>query len=63
MWTWIDEPWQYRVLDKLPPGIDRAQLERALTLTPTARLEAVVALMRLAEEMSQARRAAEPNPR
>jgi hypothetical protein len=49
----IDEPWQYRLLDLLPPGVDRAQLEAALKLTPTERLEAAVRILELAEEIEK----------
>ena len=41
MWFPDGEPWQYRVLDAMPPGIDEAQLERNLAMTPTERLQAV----------------------
>ena len=51
MWRPVDEPWQYRVLDAMPPSIDRAQLARALEMTPTERIEAMVELMRVAEEL------------
>lgn len=54
MWSFVEEPWQYRVLERLPPGIDRGQLEQMRRLTPTERLEAVVDLMELGEEMHQA---------
>lgn len=53
MWSFVDEPWQYRILDHLPSGIDEAQLERARKLTPTERLEAVVELMALGESLQQ----------
>jgi hypothetical protein len=56
MWFWTDEPWQYRVLDALPPGVDLAQLQQALRMTPTERVEAVVALMRAAETLARGRR-------
>jgi hypothetical protein len=51
MWFFVEEPWQYRVLDRLPPGVDRAQLEAARRLTPTERLDAVVQLLELGEEL------------
>lgn len=60
MWTWVDEPWQYRVLDQLPPGVDLAQLRAALRLTPTQRVEAVVALMKVAEDLQAARKRKDP---
>ena len=54
MWYFVDEPWQYRILDRLPPGIDQAQLERMQKLTPTERIEAVVELMEVGEELRRA---------
>jgi hypothetical protein len=54
MWFFVDEPWQYRVLDALPPGIDQAQLDRARRLTPAERIDAVMALMETAEELQRA---------
>lgn len=60
MWRPVDEPWQYRVLDAMPPSIDTAQLARALAMSPTERIEAMVALMRTAEEL---RRGLAPRPR
>jgi hypothetical protein len=53
MWHFVEEPWQYRVLDLLPSGVDKAQLERALQMTPAERLDAVVKLMELAEELRE----------
>jgi len=49
MWRPVDEPWQYRVLDSMPPSIDLEQLRRALEMTPTERLCAMQAMMRTAE--------------
>ena len=51
MWTFEEEPWQYRVLDRLPPGVDEAQLARTLAMTPSERLDAAIELMRFAEEL------------
>ena len=51
MWLPVEEPWQYRVLDQLPPGVDPSQLERARNMTPTERVEAMVRLIELGEEM------------
>jgi hypothetical protein len=53
MWFFVEEPWQYRILDQLPPGLDRAQLERTLKMTPTERLEAVVHLIELGEALHE----------
>lgn len=54
MWFFAEEPWQYRVLDQLPPGIDKAQLEQARAMTPSERLQAVEELMRLGESLARA---------
>ncbi|MBX3202743.1 MAG: hypothetical protein KF850_04340 [Labilithrix sp.] len=51
MWYFVDEPWQYRVLDQLRCGVDLAQLERTRSWTPTQRLEALEELMALADEL------------
>ena len=58
MWRPVDEPWQYRVLDALPPGVDEAQLEAALRMTPEERIDAAMRLMELAEELQRATAAA-----
>jgi hypothetical protein len=50
----VDEPWQYRVLDALPAGVDRAQLERNLQLSPTERIEAMMTLVATAEALRAA---------
>jgi hypothetical protein len=60
MWSFLEEPWQYRVLELLPPGVDRAQLAAAQRLTPTERLESVVALVELGNELRSALLAKEP---
>jgi hypothetical protein len=49
MWRPVEEPWQYRLLDAMPPSIDRSQLAHALTMTPEARIEAMCELLRTAE--------------
>jgi hypothetical protein len=49
MWRPVDAPWQFRVLDALPPGIDLAQLEQQRRMTPTERVEAAQKLLELAE--------------
>jgi hypothetical protein len=54
MWFFVEEPRQYRVLDRLPSGIDSAQLARMRRLTPSERIEAVERLMELGEELRQA---------
>ena len=51
MWRPLDEPWQYRVLDAVPPSIDVGQLERALAMTPEERILAVMELMKAGEEL------------
>jgi hypothetical protein len=57
MWYPADEPWQYRVLDALPPGIDEAQLRAGRAMTPAERIAAAEELARFAEELQAARRA------
>ena len=59
MWFFPEEPWQYRVLDCLAPGVDRAQLAAAERMTPTERLDGVVALLELGQELREAKRASE----
>jgi hypothetical protein len=61
VWFFPDEPWQYRVLDLLPSGIDVDQLTRNLRRTPSERLDAVIELMEVAEELQRgmARRSAD----
>lgn len=54
MWSFVEEPWQYRVLDQLPPGVDRTLLERALAMTPTERLDAAIDLMETGEALRAA---------
>jgi hypothetical protein len=54
MWNFVEAPWQYRVLDALASGVDGAQLERQLAMTPTERVEAAVELARLGEELQRA---------
>lgn len=54
-WEPTEEAWQYRLLDKLKPGVDIAQLERSLRMTVTERLEAVWRMGELAEELRRGR--------
>jgi hypothetical protein len=54
MWSFVDEPWQYRILDQMPPGVDLDQLARTLTLTPSERIDAVVELMEVGESLQKA---------
>lgn len=54
MWRPCEAPWQYRVLDAMPPSIDPSQLSRALAMTPTERIEAMCALLRTAETLRTA---------
>ncbi|MBI2391566.1 MAG: hypothetical protein HYV09_18405 [Deltaproteobacteria bacterium] len=51
MWRPVEEPWQYRVLDSMPPSVDLEQLRRALAMTPTERIEAMCELLRTAEAL------------
>jgi len=39
MWFPPEEPWQYRLLDVLPRGVDPDQLAADRRLTPTERVE------------------------
>lgn len=55
MWRPVEHPWQYDLLDRLPPGVDVTLIDEALALTPTARVEKAMAMMRLAEAMREAR--------
>lgn len=55
MWYPVDEPWQYRVLDALPTGIDEAQLRAGLAMSPAERIAAAEELARFAEELQAAR--------
>lgn len=57
MWFPVEQPWQYRILDALPSGVDAAQLEAARRMTPTERVEAMVRLVELGERMRRARTA------
>lgn len=59
MWYPVTEPWQFRVLDALPPSIDVAQLQAALAQTPTQRVEAAMRLNELAREIQNAARASQ----
>ena len=54
-WDPGEEAWQYRLLDQLPPGLDKAQLERSLRMTITERLEAVRKMAEFAEEVRRGR--------
>ncbi len=51
MWRPVDEPWQYRVLDAMPPSIDIEQIKRALRMTPTERILAMMNAMEAAEAL------------
>ena len=53
MWFFADAPWQYRVLDALPAGVDRAQLERARAMSPAERIDAAVELAEIGEALRQ----------
>ncbi len=61
MWFPVEQPWQYRVLDQLPSGIDAAQLAQARLMTPTERVEAMRRLVELGAQLkrSRAKRAGE----
>jgi hypothetical protein len=51
MWRPVDEPWQYRVIDAMPPSIDIEQIKRALAMTPTERILAMMQAMEAAEAL------------
>lgn len=51
MWFPPEQPWQYRILDRLPPGVDEAQLEQARRMTPTERVDAMQQLVELGNRM------------
>ena len=54
-WDPVDPAWQYELLDRVAPGVDTAQLEEALRLSPTERLERLQHLVDFVEEVSRAR--------
>jgi hypothetical protein len=51
MWHPVDEPWQYRVLDAMPPSIDIEQIKRARQMTPTERILAMMNVVEAAEAL------------
>jgi hypothetical protein len=53
MWRPVDEPWQYRVLDAMPPSVDVEQLKRALLMTPTERIVAMMQLLEAAKKLRE----------
>jgi hypothetical protein len=55
VWKPVEHPWQYDLLDRLPSGVDVTLIDEALALTPTARVEKAVSMMRLADAMRAAR--------
>jgi hypothetical protein len=55
VWKPVEHPWQYDLLDRLPPGVDVTLIDEALKLTPTERVEKAIAMMRLAEALRAAR--------
>ena len=46
-----ERPWQYELLDKLPPSVDESQLDENLKLTPTERLAQLEALLNETEAL------------
>jgi hypothetical protein len=44
------KPWDERVLALLPPGVDRTQIRENLRLSPTERVERMLAFVAFAEE-------------
>jgi hypothetical protein len=59
MWRPVESPWQYRILDAIPSGIDLAQLEAARNLTPQERVVAMMKLMQVVEQLQAARKRGE----
>jgi hypothetical protein len=59
MWSPEEHPWQYDLLDRLPRGIDSAQLEMFMQLTPSERIDE---LQRLADFAEPFVRASDGNP-
>jgi hypothetical protein len=51
MWHPVEEPWQYRVIDAMPPSIDLEQIKRARALTVTERILAMMNVMEAAEAL------------
>ena len=51
MWHPVEEPWQYRVIDAMPPSIDLEQIKRARALTLTERILAMMNVMGAAEAL------------
>ncbi len=49
-----DDTWDAQVLRALPSGIDVSILEERLRLTPTQRLERMIAMLQLIEESRRA---------
>ena len=55
--------WQYVMLDKMPPSIDRTLIEENLKRTPEERVQALQAMVDLAEEVRRAREDRAPQAR
>ena len=51
MWRPAEHPWQYDLLDLLPPGIDEAQIDHFLLLTPSERIDELQRLVDFAEPL------------
>jgi hypothetical protein len=45
-----ERPWDKRLLALLPPGVDRSQIRENLRLSPTERVERMLAFVAFAEE-------------
>lgn len=56
VWYPQTEPWQYRILDALPKGVDDSQIRAALAMSATERVQAAIKLNELAETIRRARR-------
>lgn len=57
VWRPVDQPWQFDLLDRLPPSIDESLLDESLRLTPTERIEKMMKLLEVMEELRRAREA------
>jgi hypothetical protein len=51
MWRPAEHPWQYDVLDRLPPGVDERQMDHFLSLTPSERIDELQRLLDFAEPL------------
>ncbi|HKA29813.1 MAG TPA: hypothetical protein VKH82_10575 [Candidatus Binatia bacterium] len=50
-WDAPETVWQYDLLDRLPPGIDKSKLAETLRLSPEERIERLQRLMEFVDEV------------